>query len=929
MIRRNEHPIVRLCKVCFLILLTAACLYFIMYQLSEPPIDLDTTNTVELSGFTAADREGNPVAVQPGARYDFDDHGLFEMTGRLPEGIREENLCFLSFYDTEVLIGGHTVYHYSMTDDVHIIGGAVKSIYHFIQLDPSCSGKEVSIRQYRGATENCRAGAVYLGTVSDLYRLMFRKYGATFIMGLMLMCLALIILVFGLAVQYKTKVAADIVSISLAVALTAGWIVTDSYFYPFIFGHNHIDGLMSYLLCMLLPCPYMIYVSALQKGRYRRVYTVMQVITLVNFSVCTALHLTGLVKLYDSLIVIDILLVAAIAEGTLILIREFRTGYIRAYRYTAIGIIGFMICVFAEILLILAPDLVNSGRMILIGLMWLLGFAVAQQMEDSKTADLERQQALELSKTKSAFLASMSHEIRTPINSIMGMNEMILRESRDPEIRNYAGTIQRSGRMLLSLINDVLDYSRIEAGKLEIVEDDYRLGEFLADIAAIAEERAEQKGLNCKVTIGERIPDGLHSDEVRIKQILLNLISNAVKYTDQGGIEIAVSGAYTDDETFDLTFDVKDTGRGIREEDQKHLFEAFSRSDLKKNRSIEGTGLGLAIVKSITDSMNGSISVASEYQKGSVFSVTLPQKVVDHTPVSVKIRELRKTGAKEARGLFTAPEALILAVDDNRPNLSIVSAFLKETRAQIDLCASGKDALQQCREKQYDLILLDHMMPEPDGIQTLELIRRDPESRNQATPAVVLTANAVSGSRQMYLQAGFADYLAKPLEADALEETVRRLLPAGKVHDADEDGPDDEIMEFEAAEPEDPAETELPDALRNIPRLDIEEALSHTCGSVPLLKEILTDIASGAHQAAKELRQSAQKQDYEQYRITAHSIKGLMATIGAQEISAMARRHEFAARNGEYAYIEEHYGVFTKAYEDLCGEILKAVRENG
>ena len=928
MIRENES-VLRFCKICFLILLAAACLYFVFFQLAEKPIDLDTTNAVELNGFTAEDRAGNRFTVQQGIRYEFNDNDLFDMKGTLPEGIREEIICFLSFYDTEVFIGGEKVYSYSMTDDVRVIGGAVKSIYHFIQLDDSCSGRELVIRQHRGASENCRAGAVYFGTVSDIYRLMFRKYGATFIMGLMLLCVALIILVFGLAVQIRTKTRAGIVTISLAVALTAGWIVTDSYFYPFIFGHNHIDGLMSYLLCMLLPCPYIFYVSALQKGRYRKVYTIMMVITLVNFVVCTGLHLAGIVKLYDSLIVIDILLVAAIAEGTLILIKEFRGGYIRAYRYTAIGLIGFMACVFIEILLILAPDLVNSGRMILIGLMWLLGFAVAQQIEDSRISDLERQQAIELSRTKSSFLASMSHEIRTPINSIMGMNEMILRESRDPEICRYASTIQRSGRMLLSLINDVLDYSRIEAGKLEIVEDQYSLSELLTDIMTIAEERAEQKGLNYKVTIGEQIPDGLCSDEVRIKQILLNLVSNAVKYTDEGGIEIAVDGSYSDDETFDLTFEVKDTGRGIREEDQRYLFEAFSRSDLKKNRSIEGTGLGLAIVKSITDSMNGSITVESEYQKGSVFTVTLPQKVVDHTPMSLKT--LKTAGSKDGRRLFTAPDAFILAVDDNRPNLSIVSAFLKDTKAHVELCTNGEDALTKCRERKYDLILLDHMMPEPDGIQTLELIRRDPDSLNKTTAAVVLTANAVSGSRQMYLRAGFADYLTKPLEADALEETVRKLLPAELIREAEtgNDVPDDEIMEFEAAGTDSPAETELPESLRSIPGLNIDEALAHTGGSSELLKEILKDIASGARSTAKELRQSAQKQDYEQYRITAHSIKGLMATIGAQEISVMAKRHEYAARNGEYAYIEEHYGVFTKAYEDLCGEILRAIGENG
>lgn len=926
--RRNEHPIQQLCRVCFIVLLVAACLYFVIWQVVEPPIDLDQTDAAVLEGLVYTASDGSDQAVEPEHRYPFDADGVFEVRGVLPAGIRDESLVFLSWYDTEVLVGGREIYRYSMTEDVRFPGGAVKSISHFVKLDESCAGQELVIRQHRAGEETCQVEEVYIGLVSDVYRVMFKKHGATFIMGLMLLVLALIVMVFGFAIQYRMKQAAGIVSISVAIAMSAGWIVTDSYFYPYIFGHFHIDGLMSYLLSMLLPIPYIMYVSFLQKGRHHRVYTVMQIITLVFFCVCTGLHFSGLVKFNDLILAIDVLLVGSMAVGGWFLLKELREGYIHAYRYTAIGMCGFMVFCLAEIVTILLPNRVNTGTYGLIGLMWLLTFAVAQQVEDSRVVDLERRQALEISRTKSAFLASMSHEIRTPINSILGMNEMILRESKDQDIRNYAGTIQRSGRMLLSLINDVLDYSRIEAGKLEIVEEDYRLSELILDITAVAKERAEQKGLDCAVTIGEKIPDGMKSDEVRIKQILLNLVSNAVKYTDEGGIGIAVGGEYLDGETFNLRFDVKDTGRGIRKEDQEHLFEAFSRSDMKKNRNIEGTGLGLAIVKSIADSMGGTVDLESEYQKGSVFTVTLPQKVTDRTPVPEKLQEMPVQEKRKERRMFTAPEARILAVDDNRPNLSIVSAFLKETKAQVDLCTNGNDAIAKCRENRYDVMLLDHMMPEPDGIETLEKIRSDPESKNRETPAVVLTANAMSGSKQMYLKAGFADYLPKPLEADELEETVRRFLPAEKVKDASDAAAEEEgVLEFEAADTEIAGETKIPEGLKRIPGLNLETALTHTAGSTELLKEILEDICGNAPAAAKELRQSLEKQDYEQYRITAHSLKGLMATIGAEEMSAAAKRHEYAARNGEYAFIEEHCGPFAKQYEDFCADVLKTIRE--
>ena len=389
-----------------------------------------------------------------------------------------------------------------------------------------------------------------------------------------------------------------------------------------------------------------------------------------------------------------------------------------------------------------------------------------------------------------------------------------------------------------------------------------------------------------------------------------------------------MGGTYIGDDTFELVFEVRDTGRGIREEDQKGLFEAFSRSDLKKNRNIEGTGLGLAIVKSITDSMNGTVSVQSEYRKGSVFSVRLPQKVTDRTPVPVVLNAMPAAEGTRTRHPFTAPEASILVVDDKRPNLSIVNAFLKETRIRINLCTDGNNAVQKCRQQKYDLILLDHMMPEPDGIQTLEIIKTDEESLNRDTAAVVLTANALSGSRQMYLKAGFTDYLSKPLEADVLQDTVRRLLPPEKVHEgAETESEEDGVMEFEASGTDSGHADEVPGYLRKIPGLDVEEALTHAGGSAGLLKEILYDIVSGARDAADELRRSAGNADYEQYRITAHSIKGLMATVGAHEMSAEAKRHEYAARNGEYAFIRQHSQAFADQYEAFCEAIMQAIGE--
>ena len=922
MMKRNEQTETRFFKICIYVILGVTLIYFVAWQLTHPRNATIDNNAVFLDGFETTDADGETVIVKPDTRYAFVD-GVFETRKKLPEILRDDILCIFSFSDLDVYCGDRLIYQNRLYSEPPIIGGAVNGIHHFVNLDESCAGQTVRILQYQGPEATCLASKVILGTGSEIYRLMFREYGPLFIMGLFVLAIAGVLIIFGLVMQHHNRQPAGIVTISIAVFVTAGWIVTESYFYPFVFMHNFIDGLMSYFLCMLLPSPYIFYLSSLQKGRYRKTYRALHIIVLASFVVCTGLHFTGICRFYQALPYIDFMLAGMIFMFTVIMFNEFRHGYVKSYRYTAMGLSCFMLAAIVEILLVLVSNREQIGGLVMISMMFLLGFAVAQQMEDSQILQLERQKALELSETKTAFMANMSHEIRTPINSILGMNEMILRESREPETLAYAGTIQRSGKMLLSLINDVLDFSRIEAGKLEIVKDEYRTSELLADIATIAGEQAEQKGLKFEMEIADGIPAGMYSDEVRIKQILLNLLSNAVKYTDKGTVTLTAGGQFTDDETYDLIFTVKDTGRGIREEDIGNLFQAFSRNDLRKNRNIEGTGLGLAIVKSITDGLGGTVKVESEYQKGSVFTVTLPQHVTDHTKTPVTLSAMKEAGIRKAASrAYVAPEAKILAVDDNQPNLMIVRAFLKDIRAQVDLCSNGKEALVRCRATRYDLILLDHMMPEPDGIQTLHLIREDPGGLNHDTTAVVLTANAVAGIRKTYLDAGFADYLTKPMTVERLQEAVRWYLPEEKVLEPEEA---DGVYEFEAAPAEDAGSASAHSL--EIPGLDMDEALKNTGGSTELLAEVLNDIVQGAAQKTEDIRKSAAEKDLERYRLTAHTLKGLTATVGAKEMSEQARKHEYAARDGDVDFILENYEAFASDYAAFAAKIRTALRK--
>ena len=354
---------------------------------------------------------------------------------------------------------------------------------------------------------------------------------------------------------------------------------------------------------------------------------------------------------------------------------------------------------------------------------------------------------------------------------------MILRENRDEIIQEYAYNIKSASQMLLGLINDVLDLSKLEAGKLQIVESDYQVSGMLRDAVLAIEARVKQKNLELKLEIDEEIPAVLNGDEIRIKQILNNLLSNAAKYTEKGSIRFSAKGTYSEEDFF-LVLSVEDTGIGIRKEDMEKLFESFLRLEMKQNRYIEGTGLGLNITKQLVDNMNGKIDVKSEYGKGSCFTVQLPQQIVDATPMG-KLEKVARHGFQQnsAKGDFLrAPGANMLIVDDNRMNLRVMEGLLKRSEIQLEFAMGGNECLEMTQKKKYDLILMDHMMPEPDGIQTLHLIKEDPHNLNRETKVIVLTANAIAGMEESYLEEGFSGYLSKPIMVELLEEMLEQHL---------------------------------------------------------------------------------------------------------------------------------------------------------
>lgn len=399
--------------------------------------------------------------------------------------------------------------------------------------------------------------------------------------------------------------------------------------------------------------------------------------------------------------------------------------------------------------------------------------------EQKKVAD-------EASEAKSRFLASMSHEIRTPINAVLGMDEMILRETREKSIRAYAYDIMDAGKALLSLIGDILDLSKVEEGRMEIIPVQYELSSLINDLVNMVKNRAVKKGLQFNVNVDEHIPEILEGDEIRIRQCVLNLLTNAVKYTESGSVTMNVFFSKKDEQSIYLGFSVADTGIGMREEDMEALFSPYIRIEEKRNRTIEGTGLGMSITRQLLELMGSRLEVKSEYGEGSTFSFSVEQKVIsfgeigDYTERYNEIREKEF----EYRELFYAPDARILVVDDTEMNLTVMTNLLKKTGIRIDTALSGRDAITLASVNPYDVIFIDHMMPDMDGIETLVELRK--LSRNSETPAVALTANAVSGARQMYLDAGFNDYLSKPIDGVRLEKMLLSMLPEDKLSSPDQ-----------------------------------------------------------------------------------------------------------------------------------------------
>lgn len=549
--------------------------------------------------------------------------------------------------------------------------------------------------------------------------------------------------------------------------------------------------------------------------------------------------------------------------------------------------------------------------------------------EQAKREREAKEVAINASKAKSNFLANMSHEIRTPINAVLGMNEMILRETLRDDIRTYSLNIKNAGKALLALVNDVLDFSKIESGKIELVQDTYDLSSMLMDLISTISERIEKNGLEFKLNINKEIPSKLFGDSAKLKQCILNLLTNAVKYTQKGAVTFTVDYReipYSDGKKIALQVKITDTGIGIKEEDLEKLFLPFERIEENRNRTVEGTGLGLNIVQRILEVMDSKLEVKSEYGSGSTFSFSVVQDVVALIPLGdimkkYKEKVLSMEGYKET--LF-APDARILFIDDTVMNLEVVKGLLKKTLIKIDAVLSGQEGLELVRQNEYDIIFIDHRMPIMDGLETLDSMKSMKDNKSAGKPCIALTANAISGAREMYLQAGFTDYLSKPVSPDKLEEMIREYLPAEKLRESlDGLGQSDEGSA--AADALGMSTSDRGEQIKNpLPEVDgIDLNLARTyCGSDELMLKMFALFHSSAAKGADEIESLWKKGDLAAYRVKVHALKSSARTIGANKLSQMALALEMAAADSNMETINSDTPALLEQYKSLADSLL-------
>ena len=943
------------------------------------------------NGVSGEYRSGETIETVPGEDV--------VLTIVLPEEIGDGNCLFIrTSGNLDAYIDGDLRNSYDISDT--FLGPNVKEMWLSVTLRRPDAGKTLRLVHEDYRRDSYTISDIYFGNRLGFSAQLIRNNIYVIILGFALMVLGLVITLASMIYRIRSKTDFPLWYLSLGVFSGALWLIFGNYTYPLLFGNYFVDGIVSYMIILLLPYDFIAYIKKLLGEGYRKFYIAISILILAAFWILTILDITYIADFNRTLpVALTVIIISALFCLSAILYDTFYKKN-RDNMPIAVGFLVFSLFAVVEAFHQSIPLHHNNGVFIAIGLLFLLSAAGLRELRAISMMRAEMIEAQEANQAKSTFLANMSHEIRTPMNAVIGMAELALREDLSPAVEDYLTQIQNSGKNLLNIINDILDFSKIESGKFEIIPESYDPLAELNDISNIMLTRIGERPIEFYALAYPNVPKTLSGDSMRIRQILINLANNAVKFTHEGTVQIKVSAEEISGDTVMMTYHVTDTGIGIREEDLEKLFVSFQQVDTKRNRSAEGTGLGLAICKSLTEAMGGTIGVESTYGQGSDFWFSIPQKVIDPahelvvddaddkhafginenpviceafceeldrlgvgTTILKSASEYVPTGKKDFLfiiepvysdpevqkllddhpGLicqvmvsqdsgfspdkpnvrifrrpettlnmvmalndrqslvrsdkneqfildFIAPEAKILIVDDNEINITVAEGLLNPIHVQTSSAISAWDAIRLVKENDYDIILMDHMMPEMDGVEATVYIRENVE-RAKDTPIIALTANVMEDARNMFAEAGMNDFVAKPIELGDLITVIKKWLPKDKIVE----GKPSDLMSSTGSGVGDPTAS---GSNISFPGLDCEKAIK-AIGNPALYQRIVEEYSRSGEAKLEGIRQAFDAEDWQDYTIRVHALKSSSRQIGAGELGEKAARLEAAGKSGD------------------------------
>ncbi|MCR4956903.1 MAG: response regulator [Lachnospiraceae bacterium] len=803
------------------------------------------------------------------------------------------------------LVDGKEVMHFT-GEKSRIHGKTSPAAYIFLPLHESYRNKTLTMISVTDCSYNGMISPIFYGNRSGIWKHIIGMHAFEITMAIILIAAGIAC---GCAGLYAFKFKMHnllLVHVGASTVLAAIWLFFNAPIKQLLFPNLSVVSDVPFLALILLPIPISFYLDTLQNNRYQKIYCFIEVYCLMNFMVSGIMFFTDTLEYRECFRFTIVAYVLLIVTSLTTIFIDFKNKDLMNYKVPAFGLLMGYIFGVIQLILYLIQVTTFNGTMMCIALLFIIVTTIIDGIHEYGRKEIDKTNAIHSAQAKSQFLANMSHEIRTPINAILGMDEMILRESTESNIQDYAKDLQRAGQSLLSLINDILDYSKIESNKIELVNVNYELSSLINDSYNMVYMRAKDKNLSLEIDTEKDLPSALYGDEVRIRQILLNLLSNGVKYTPAGKVTLRIFGEKQSDTTFLLKISVKDTGKGIKMDDIPHLFDSFNRVEDSSNHHIEGTGLGLSITKQLVELMGGSITVESEYGVGSNFTVEIPQTIVSTgTLNSLKLHYNRSGSEQGTKDKFVAPQAKILVVDDVLVNLKVVSGLLKETKIQVDTATSGLQCIIKCEEQTYDMIFLDHMMPNMDGIETLAKMQASSKNKNKDTPVIMLTANALAGAKEEYLKLGFTNYLSKPILGAALEEMILNYLP------------DEKVIKSSSKEYEDEQTTYFINQLQQI--IDVSAGLEFCNNDVVFFHELLPAFMDP--QMIVKLDELKHEKDRDNYTILITTLYNNAKNIGATALAAELNNIINALSTDDLVYIQDHHTQAMRLYANLIEDL--------